>query len=169
MPLRQPVVLLKPGSRADRFHVIKNLGEALEGVLARPLAAHRSHVAEESKATSLSTVQAIQPPKLSPKEAQRKQAKREERLAHYQHVVILQKLGFSQTAIADQVGVAHARVSRWLAHDAFPEQRPRPRMIGLESHLSFLRERWEAGGHTIAGVVSGTGGPWVHPIVCIGV
>jgi transposase len=135
---------------ADRFHVIKNLGEALEGVLARHLAAHRSHVAEESTATSLSTVHAIQPPKLSPKEAQRKLAKREERLAQYQHVVILQKLGFSQTAIADQVGVAHSTVSRWLAHDAFPEQRPRPRMIGLDSHLSFLRERWEAGCHNIA-------------------
>jgi transposase len=64
--------------------------------------------------------------------------------------VTLQKLGFSQMAVAEQVGIGHATVSRWLAHDAFPEQRSRPRTIGLASHLPFLRERWEAGCHTIA-------------------
>ena len=47
------------------------------------------------------------------------------------------------------MGVAHSTVSRWLAHDAFPEQRPRPRKIGLDSYLPFLYERWEAGSHTI--------------------
>ena len=135
---------------ADRFHVLKNLGEALEGVLARHLAAHRTRLTEEVGARPLETAQARQSPKLSPKAAQQKQAKREERLAHYQHVVTLQKLGFSQTTIADQVGIGHATVSRWLAHDAFPEQQSRPRKIGLDSHLSFLRERWEAGCHNIA-------------------
>ena len=62
----------------------------------------------------------------------------------------LQKLGFSQTTIADQVGIGHATVSRWLAHDAFPEQPSRQRLIGLDSHLPFLRERWEAGCHNRA-------------------
>ena len=45
----------------------KNLGEALEGVLARHLAAYRTHQAEESRATSLETVQPRQPLKVSPK------------------------------------------------------------------------------------------------------
>jgi len=53
-------------------------------------------------------------------------------------------------AIADRVGMGHATVSRWLAHDAFPGQQPRQRMIGLDAHLPFLRERWEAGCHNIA-------------------
>jgi transposase len=135
---------------ADRFHVIKNLEEALEGLLARHLAAHRTRLAEESSATPLSTAQPVQPPKLSPKEAKRSQAKREERLARYQHVVALRKLGFSQTAIAERVGIGHATVSRWLERGAFPEQQPRPRKIGLDSHLPFLRQRWEAGCHNIA-------------------
>jgi transposase len=91
-----------------------------------------------------------QPPKLSSKEAQLSQAKREERLARYQQVVALRKQGFSQTAIASQVGIGHATVSRWLAHDAFPEQQARPRKMALEPHLPFLRERWEAGCHNIA-------------------
>jgi transposase len=82
--------------------------------------------------------------------SQQKQAKREERLAQYQHVVALRKLGFSQTAIANQVGIGHATVSRWLESGAFPEQQPRPRMTGLDPHLPFLAARWEAGCHTIA-------------------
>src|SRR5690349_6236092 len=81
---------------ADRFHVLKNLGEALEGVLARHLAAHRSRIAQESQATPLDTSHPIHPPKLKPKEAELSQAKREERLAQYQHVVALRKQGFSQ-------------------------------------------------------------------------
>jgi transposase len=135
---------------ADRFHVLKNLGEALQGVLARHLAAHRTRPTEESRATPLSTAHGIQPAKLSPKEAQQKQAKREERLALYQQVVALRKLGFSQTAIADQMGIGHATVSRWLEGGAFPEQQPRPRKTALDPHLPFLRERWEAGCHNIA-------------------
>ena len=135
---------------ADRFHVLKNLGEALEGLLARHLAAHRRGGFEQSGATPLSTAHANQPPKLSPKAAELSRTKRGERLACYQHVVALRKQGFSQTAIADRVGVGHATVSRWLAHDAFPEQRPRPRRTGLDAHLPFLRERWDAGCRNIA-------------------
>ena len=135
---------------ADRFHILKNLGEALEGVLARHLAVHRRGQAEKSSVTPLSDAPSKQPPKLSPKAAQLQRAKREERLSRYQQVVTLHQQGFSQTAIANQVGIGHATVSRWLAHDAFPEQQPRPRKTGLDSHLPFLRERWEAGCHNIA-------------------
>src|SRR5947209_17029674 len=106
-PLRRQALHRRRKS-ADRFHVIKNLGEALEGLLARHLAAHRSSLTQESRATPLSTAQPVQPPKLSPKEAQRSQAKREERLARYQQVVALHKQGFSQTAEASQVGIGHA-------------------------------------------------------------
>ncbi len=53
---------------ADRFHLLKNLGEALEGLLARHLAAHRTRQTQEVRATPLSTAHGIQPPKLSPKE-----------------------------------------------------------------------------------------------------
>jgi transcriptional regulator with XRE-family HTH domain len=135
---------------ADRFHLLKNLGEALEGVLARHLAAHRNRIAQESKPTPLDTSSAIHPPKVKSKQAELSQAKREERLAQYQQMVTLRKLGFSQTAIAGQVGVAHSTVSRWLSCDAFPEQQPRPRKMELDAHFSYLRERWEAGCHTIA-------------------
>ncbi len=148
-PLRRQALHRRRKS-ADRFHVLKNLGEALEGLLARHLAAHRTRLTQESRATPLSTAQPVQPPKLSPKEAQLSQAKREERLARYQQVVALRKQGFSQTAIAEQVGIGHATVSRWLESSAFPEQQPRQRKTGLDSHLPHLAARWEAGCHNIA-------------------
>jgi transposase len=135
---------------ADRFHLQKNLREALEGVLAHHLAAHRKSQAQESRAIPLEDAPSKQLPKLSPKEAQLSQAKREERLARYQQVVALRKQGFSQTAIASQVGIGHATVSRWLSSEAFPEQQARPRKRALDPYLPFLRERWEAGCQNIA-------------------
>jgi hypothetical protein len=115
-----------------------------------PLAAHRSGLAKKASATPLGSMQSKQPPKQSPKEAELSQAKREERLARYEQVLALRRLGFSQMAIDNQVGIGHATVSRWLAHDAFPEQHPRQRRTHLDPHLPFLRERWEAGYHNIA-------------------
>jgi transposase len=135
---------------ADRFHVLKNLGEALEGLLARHLAARRRGQAEKSFAPPLSEVQAKQPPRRHRKAAELSQAKREERLAKYEQVVALRKQGFSQTAIASQVGIGHMTVSRWLAHGAFPEYQSPLRKTGVDIHLPYLRERWEAGYHNIA-------------------
>ncbi|HEU5381618.1 MAG TPA: transposase, partial [Ktedonobacteraceae bacterium] len=134
---------------ADRFHVLKHLGEALQGLLARHLAAHRRNQTEMPSATSLSDVQARQPPRSHPKAAELSRAKREERLAQYEQVMALRQQGFSQTTIAAYVGIGHATVSRWLRRDTFPERQPCQRKSGLDGYLPFLRERWEAGCHTI--------------------
>jgi len=135
---------------ADRFHLLTNLSKSLEGFLSRHLAAHRAHVDLESRATPLSPAQGKGPPKKNPKHAQESQAKREERLAEYQQVVALRKQGFSQTAIAAQVGVGHATVSRWLRNGTFPEQQSPQRRTRLDPHLKAVAERWEAGCHNIA-------------------
>lgn len=135
---------------ADRFHVLKNLGEALEGLLARHLAARRRGQAEQSFAPTLSEGHAKQPPRRHRKAAELSQAKREERLAKYEQVVALRKQGFSQTAIASQVGIGHMTVSRWLAHGMFPEYQSPLRKTGVDVHLPYLRERWEAGCHNMA-------------------
>ena len=151
---------------ADRFHILKNLGEALEGLLARHLAAHRRGQAETSSTVPLSAVQAKRPPRSHPKAAELSKAKREERLAKYEQVVALRQQGFSQTAIGEQVGVGHMTVSRWLAHGAFPEYQSPLRKTGVDVHLPYLRERWEAGCHNGA-VVSGIAGARLHAIVSV--
>jgi len=135
---------------ADRFHLMTNLSKSLEGFLSRHLAAYRTRVDLESRATPLSIAQGKGPPKKNPKQAYESQAKREERLAQYQQVVALRKLGFSQTAIAAQVGVGHATVSRWLRHGTFPDHKSPQRRSRLDPHLNVVAERWEAGCHNIA-------------------
>jgi transposase len=133
---------------ADRFHVIKNLGEALEGVLARHLATRRRGQVAAVTTTPLETAQ--QPAYPLPKSGARSSAKREHRLAQYQQVIALREQGFSQPAIAQQVGISHATVSRWLRNGSFPEQKPRPRSASVDPYLKELLERWEEGLHTIA-------------------
>jgi len=135
---------------ADRFHLLKNLGEALESVLARHLAAHRKRQTETARAALILASQTQEPPNVLPKNVALSQAKREERLAQYQHVVALREQGFSQTAIAEYVGISHATVSRWLSNGTFPEQKPRPRSAHVDSHLPQLVERWKAGTSTVA-------------------
>jgi predicted transcriptional regulator len=85
-----------------------------------------------------------------PKNVAVSRAKREVRLAQYQHVVALREQGFSQTAIAGQVGISHATVSRWLSSGTFPEQKPRPRSASVDPHLPQLVQRWKEGLHTVA-------------------
>ena len=135
---------------ADRFHLLKNLGEALEGVLARHLAAQRKRQTETARASPIQPSQIPQPPNVLPKNVALSQAKREERLAQYQQVVALREQGFSQPAIAEQVGISHATVSRWLRNGTFPEQKPRSRSASVDLYLPQLVERWETGCHTIA-------------------
>jgi hypothetical protein len=50
MPLLLSPVPLKLGSRADRFYILKNLAEALEGLLARHLATKRQKNIQETLA-----------------------------------------------------------------------------------------------------------------------
>jgi transposase len=91
---------------ADRFHLLKNLGEALEGVLARHLAAHRKRQIETARAAPILAKPPQEPPNVLPKNVALSQAKREGRLTQYQHVVALREQGFSQTAIAEYVGIS---------------------------------------------------------------
>src|SRR5215468_11123354 len=77
-----------PGAKqtADRFHLLKNLGEALEGMLARHLAAERKRQTETARAQPIAALQTEEPPKVLAKNIVVSRAKREARLAQYQQV-----------------------------------------------------------------------------------
>jgi transposase len=135
---------------ADRFHILKNLGEALEGLLARHLAARRKETTQKNLDEHIPLGRATQSVRRSPKLERLQQARREERLATYSQVIALSKLGMSQAAIAQQVGVGHSTVSRWLATGMFPEKKPREQASQLDRYLPYLFERWESGCHTMA-------------------
>ncbi len=55
----------------------------------------------------------------------------------------------SQAAIAQQVGVGHSTVSRWVAAGTFPEKKPREQASQLDRYLPYLFERWQSGCHNM--------------------
>ena len=134
----------------DRFHLLKNLREDLEGCLARHLALKHQEKTREVLDTSAPAWQATRSPRLSPKVEQIQQARREERLARYQQVIALHEQGMSQAAIACRVGMGASTVQSWLAAGKFPERKLREQGSQLDRYLPYLRGRWEEGCHNIA-------------------
>lgn len=110
---------------ADRFHLLKNLREALEGLLAGHLATQCKRETQAILDEQTPAWQSKRAVRISPKLERLQQARREERLAHYEQVIALRKLGMSQAAIARQVGIGASTVQSWLAAGAFPERKPR--------------------------------------------
>jgi transposase len=134
---------------ADRFHILKNLGEALEGCLARHLAAKRQQQTQKTLEEHLPIQEFPRSAKRSPKVERLQQAYREERLACYEQVMALSKLGMSQAMIAEQVGIGHSTVSRWLVASGPPETRRGPYVSRLDPYLPYLFQRWESGCHNM--------------------
>src|SRR5260221_4924770 len=99
---------------ADRFHLLKNLGEALEGLLAHHLARERRRQTDAMGAAQVPIGQSKRATRASPKLECLQQYRREERLARYEQVIALRKHGLSQAAIAQQVGIGASTVQSWL-------------------------------------------------------
>jgi transposase len=135
---------------ADRFHVLKNLREALEGLLARHLAIQCKRETQTILDEQAPVWQAKRATRSSPTLLRLQQSRREERLAHYEQVIALRKLGLSQAAIARQVGIGASTVQSWLAVGAFPERKPREQGSRLDRYLPYLFQHWEDGNHNMA-------------------
>jgi len=128
----------------------KNLGEALEGLLAHHLAAERKRQTDVVVASQIPIWQSKRASRASPKLERLQQHRREERLARYEQVIALRKLGLSQAAIALQIGIGASTVQSWLAAGTFPERKPREQASQLDRYLPYVIGRWEDGCHNIA-------------------
>jgi transposase len=140
---------------ADRFHLLKNLTEAVQRSLEHHQRAIRSavpapeyrHGVPSKRGGPLSerTAAGGSPPRRSERA---KAANRQRRLAKYHEVVALGEKGLSQTAISRTAGISRATVIRWLRSDGLPERvssARRPRV--LDEHAEYLRRRWAEGCH----------------------
>jgi DNA-binding transcriptional regulator YiaG len=127
----------------------KNLGEALEGFLARHLATRRQTKIRETLEEHIPIEHASRSVRRSPKVERRKLAYHEERLARYAQVVTLRNLGMSQAAIAKRVGIGQSTVGNWLAACAYPEATRGPYVSRLDPYLPSLFQRWESGCHNM--------------------
>lgn len=129
---------------ADRFHLVKNLGDALLQVVT----AQRSHLAEAGPATAGSGADAASLPPVVVPAARADPKRRARRLARYQRVVTLREQGWTQAAIAHEIGSSQRTIVRWLATGNFPDRKSRTRPASpFVPYVDYLTQRWAEGCH----------------------
>jgi transposase len=114
---------------ADRFHIVKNLTEATQLLLARCqaeiLEAVKTKEANpDEQMKQVIPIEEWRPPEPAHVEKARL-ARRSGRYARYQQVVALHEQGMKSQAIAKQVGLSDRTVRDWLKQGTFPEARKR--------------------------------------------
>ena len=143
---------------ADRFHLLQNLRETVERLLARHQHALHAVTRPPRDDTTSITTDAVAdgegntPAQQSVTRAeQRQQQRRERRYARYQQVIALRNTGNGIRAIASELGCSRYLVRRYLAADQFPEtaqRRKRPSQI--DPFVPYLTAHLERGHDTTA-------------------
>ena len=137
---------------ADRWHLLKNVGDALERLLqGQPEAVRSAAHAQPSPAPPASvpadtseTNQPASPAATTPAARHgRGDQRREER---YTRVKALAEAGYGVRAIGREIGVSRPTVRKFLRASTCPERVPRPGLLSPGSRWEvLLRERWNAG------------------------
>jgi transposase len=134
----------------DRWHVLKNLSEAVQRVLVR----QRASLAEATR--RMRDHQGGQPgmalalPSLSSSEATEIARHRATRYARYCAVKQLQRQGVSQQGIVRTLAMSHNTVRRYVRADTFPERAQYRLGSRLDAYLPYLHARWAQGVRTPA-------------------
>lgn len=135
---------------ADRFHIVKNLTEATQLLLARCQAEIIAANKAEEPCPRESTTQVIPIEEWRPKEPAQVEkarlARRSGRYARYQQVVELGKQGMSAKDIARRLGLSDRTVRRWLDAGTFPEaKKRRKRQSCFDDFAPYVLKRWQDG------------------------
>jgi len=145
---------------ADRWHILKNLYEALERLLTRQHHLIRQAVQPdspppqplpESKPASLSPISKQSSSRRSLLQPKREGVaeRRLRRLALYTDAIHLMGEGLSTEEIAQQLGKSRRTVQRWVNEGKFRHD-VRRRRSKLDSRLPFLSRRWQEGCRNIS-------------------
>ena len=138
---------------ADRFHVVKNLTEAVQVLLARCQAEILATCAPDKQDQDQQSKPTIPLAEWRPKEPAHVEkvrlARRAGRHARYQRVVELHMQGMKPKEIAHQLGLSERTVHRWLASGTFPEaKRRRKRQSAFDGFAPYVLKRWQDGERT---------------------
>ncbi len=132
---------------ADRFHLLKNLAEVLERILAM----HTQQLkAVESAQVLISDTIQIAPVVPRPKIQERSAQRRERRFAKYEQVHQLRQQGWEIQEIARHLGMGKRTVYRYLSHSKFPEWQPHPhrgrsQRSQLDAYKPYVLNQWNQG------------------------
>jgi transposase len=133
---------------ADRFHLVKNLTEAVQKALVHC----RAELQRETK-----RVEPVDPPageasvlSLVTSDGQPYSAHQAERYERYQQVVALHQQGMKTKEIAKRVGLGMRTIQRWLTQEEYVEtnyhHRHRSR---FDAYEAYVLRRWDEGCHNI--------------------
>lgn len=128
---------------ADRFHLMKNLRDAL----GRFLEGKSKRIAEATKGLEASSDNDTEPtpPPSDTKAARQKATNRAKRMAVYERVCELHRQGLSARSIAAKLGIHRGTVAIYVRADGFPERGTRNYPSSADSYRDYLRQRWESG------------------------
>jgi len=132
---------------ADRFHLLKNLAEVLERVLAMHM---QQLKAVEATQVLVSDAIPIAPVAPRPEAQVRSAQRRERRLANYEQVHELRRQGWEILEIARHLGMGKRTVYRYLSHSEFPEWQPHPgrgrsQRSQLDAYKTYVLNQWNQG------------------------
>lgn len=143
---------------ADRFHLYKNLTEAVELVLTGLRAEIRTNAEktarqevsvevrkahdDQVKSFSVKTWK----PARDPHFERARMSRREQRHDRYEQAVFLNSQGFEQAEIAKRVGLSTRTIQKWLKAGAFPDAKPRRKRRSLfDPYALYVLQRWREG------------------------
>lgn len=137
---------------ADRWHLLKNLQEALESLLESKPACLKA-AAESQRETTVPAASESSCPETSCQpqrkltQAEREKAdRRARREARYEAVCELDERGVTQTEIARRLRIDRKTVRRYLRAESCPQYSPRrPRPSKLNPYKDYLQRRWVEG------------------------
>jgi len=131
---------------ADRFHLCKNLAEAVEKALARC----RAEIRKDQKSEQKTSASRGGPPPKVTADGKPYSAHQTERYDRYQQVMALREQGAKVKEIAKRVGLGVRTIQRWLQDRAYVEtnyhHRHRSR---FDVYEAYVRKRWDEGCHNI--------------------
>lgn len=135
---------------ADRFHLCKNVTEALQPLLARcqaEILTDKTPQNDETLDSKHATILLAEWRPNIPAHVERVQhARRAERSARYQQAVELSKQGKSLDEVANRLGVTRRTIQRWFTIGTFPDAKRRRRRPGsFELYAPYVLSRWQAG------------------------
>jgi len=151
MPARPQRALLKQRRLADRFHVCKNLSEAVQRCLSRVLSEMKG--AREASGGKDVNFEEETPvpgeewrPAKGPQVTRAIAIHRVERDARYQQAECLRKPCLSTKEIAGRLGIHERTVRHWFRRGVAPDSRPRrKRQSDFDPYAAYVLKRWRDG------------------------
>jgi transposase len=137
---------------ADRWHLLSNLGDALERFVSQHQSALRKAASIEDNSPDEPEDIEAEPAKPTWQNKAQEQIEhhRAARLARYEEILRLRDQEHTKKAIAAHMGMGQSTVRKFLRNNEFPERAERPAVVGkLGPFHKHISEWWSAGNRDV--------------------